>query len=203
MTLILYKIYFVEEPYKNYKLVPVVFRNNHFYVCYMKSKEVAQMLYFSYGSNMNQENMDNFCKKVNRPFIDMRDRYYQKGILKGYKIDFNFNDARLGGGVLNVMPSDEDDYVEGVVFEMSDEEMKTCDMKEAAPREYCRTPLPITLDDGRVLNDVIVYIACKEYLVEFTSPSETYKRDIIEGAKAFGLSKEWIEKLEKLPTQEN
>jgi len=132
----------------------------------------------------------------------MRDHYYQKGILKGYKIDFEVNDARLGG-VLNLMPSDEDNYVEGVVFEMSDKEMKTFDMKEAAAGEFCRTPLPITLDDGRVLNDVIVYtIACKEYLVEATPPSETYKRDIIEAAKAFGLSKEWIEKLKKLPSPE-
>lgn len=35
----------------------------------------------------------------------------------------------------------------------------------------------------------------------FTPPSKAYKQVIVEGAKAFGLSIEWIKMLEALPTQ--
>jgi hypothetical protein len=158
-------------------------------------------LYFSYGSNMNQDNMDRFCDSKQRPRIDLRLRNPRNGILPGYKLDFNYRSRLMGGGAGNLTPS-AGDYVEGVVYEMEADDMITLDMKEGLPSAYKRIMVPINLYDGTQLQGVVAYLACDDRIVPFCPPTEQYKQDLIEGAKANGLTTEWIAMLCALPTQE-
>ena len=157
-------------------------------------------LYFSYGSNMNQDNMDRFCDRIKRPRIDLESRNPRRGKLKDYKLDFNYHSNRMGGGAGNLSPA-LGEIVEGIVYDMSEEDFRTLDEKEGLPTAYRRIMVPITLEDGSTLQEVTTYIACDDRIVPFSPPTEAYKQDLIDGARANGLSTAWITMLESLPTQ--
>ena len=157
-------------------------------------------LYFSYGSNMNQGNMDRFCDRINRPRIDLQSRNPRRGKLKDYKLDFNYHSSRMGGGAGNLSPAP-GETVEGIVYDMSEDDFITLDEKEGLPTAYRRIKVPISLEDGSTLQEVTTYIACDDRIVPFSPPTEAYKQDLIDGARANGLSAAWIAMLESLPTQ--
>ena len=157
--------------------------------------------HFSYGSNMNQESMDNYCTETGRPLIDLRQRSPRKGILKDHKLDFNYYSRLMGGGAGNAVEC-RGEHIEGIVFDLSEEDMVTIDGKEAAPDYFHRKKATITLEDGTELPDVVVYVAVKDKERDFTPPTHAYKRIIIEGAKDYGLSEAWIKKLEAIPSQD-
>ena len=156
--------------------------------------------YFSYGSNMNQANMDRFCDRIGKGRIDLRTRMPRIGIVKGYKLDFNYHSTLMGGGAANMEPS-ERDQVEGVLFEMTGDDMAVLDDKEKAPSYFHRILVTVTLEGGIEARDVVAYVACEERKAPFSPPTKAYKQDIVEGAKAYGLSEAWIRKIEALPTQ--
>jgi len=54
-------------------------------------------LYFSYGSNMNQKNIDRFCDRIQQPRIDLPSKNPRRGVLRGYKLDFNYHSKLMGG----------------------------------------------------------------------------------------------------------
>jgi hypothetical protein len=158
-------------------------------------------LYFSYGSNMNQENMNRFCDLKRRPRIDLQLRNPRKGTLYEYKLDFNYHSTLMGGGAGNLTPS-AGEHVEGVVYDMNEDDMITLDMKEGLPSAYKRIMVSIGLDESKELRNVTAYVACDDRIVPFSPPTQAYKQDLIQGAKANGLSNEWIAILCDLPTQE-
>ena len=88
--------------------------------------------YFSYGSNMCQPNMDRFCQKRNRPGIDISTRNPRPAILKDYRLAFNVWAPSIQAGAGNIEPS-KGDHVEGTVFDLTDEDMVTIDLKEGIP----------------------------------------------------------------------
>jgi hypothetical protein len=106
----------------------------------------------------------------------------------------------MGGGAGNLTPS-AGDHVEGVVYEMDDDDMITLDLKEGLPAAYRRIEVSIRLEDGTWLDDVIAYIACDDRIVAFSPPTQAYKQDLIDGARANALSQKWVAMLESLPTQ--
>lgn len=156
--------------------------------------------YFSYGSNMSQENMDRFCKRIGRPLIDIKTRNPRPAILKGYKLDFDVYAPSIGGGAANIEVSP-GDHVEGTVFDMTDADMVTMDAKESTPDRYIRIIVSLQLRDGTELNNVVTYTAKESIKGPFCPPPRGYKRDVVEGAKAMGLSPAWIKMLESLPEQ--
>ena len=158
-------------------------------------------LYLSYGSNMNQDNMDRFCDRIGRPRIELGSKNPHRGILHGYRLDFNYHSRLMGGGAGNLTPA-ADGRVEGVVYDMSDEDFVTLDEKEGLPFAYRRITVPVTLEDGTVLPQVITYVACDDRVASFSAPTLAYKQDLIDGARANGLSQRWIAMLEALPTRE-
>jgi cation transport regulator ChaC len=157
-------------------------------------------LYLSYGSNMNQDNMNRFCDSINRRHIDLDSRNPRRGSLEGYKLDFNYYSSNMGGGAGNLTLAS-GETVKGVVYDMTEDDFITLDKKEGLPTEYRRIEVPITLENGTVLEGVITYIACDDRTVSFSPPTKEYKKDLIDGARANGLSPAWIAMLEALPTQ--
>jgi hypothetical protein len=159
--------------------------------------------YFSYGSNLHQAHLNRFCEKEGRPTIELRDKTPRRAILKDYKLDFNYYSNLMDGGAANLEPS-AGEQVEGVVFEMTDEDMITLDLRERAPDYFYRIEVGLTLiDGGGTLSHVVAYAACEDKKTPFTPPTREYKSVIIAGAKSFELSPEWIDKLEALPEQDH
>ncbi|MCP4630304.1 MAG: gamma-glutamylcyclotransferase [bacterium] len=168
------------------------------------------MRYFSYGSNMCQENMDKFCNDRKRPCIDISTRNPRPAILKNHRLAFNVWAPSIQGGAGNIEPS-AGDQVEGTVFDLTDDDMITIDMKEGIPNyeigkpdRYRRITVDLTLRDGNVLTDVITYTANDNTKVpDFCPPTKGYKKDVVDGARAMGLSESWVKMLEDLPTQDH
>ena len=159
--------------------------------------------YFSYGSNLHQAHLNRFCHKEERPTIELRAKNPRRAILKDYKLDFNYYSNLMGGGAGNLEPAP-GQQVEGVVFEMTDEDMITLDLRERAPEFFYRIKVDLMMiDGGGTLSDVVAYVACEDKKTPFTPPTQEYKAVIIDGAKDFDLSPEWIDKLVALPEQDH
>ena len=155
--------------------------------------------YFAYGSNLNQNDLDAYCKKHSRSLIDLKSRSPKGCLLRDFKLNFNYYSKGRGGGVANIEHV-KGEHVEGVLFSLSPEDEKTIDRKEGAPDYYHEIPVTITLRDGTIVGKVKTYIVCEEKKQShFVPPTANYKQIIVDGAGAFGLTGEWIERLEKIP----
>jgi gamma-glutamylcyclotransferase len=140
--------------------------------------------YFAYGSNINLRQMKERCPSS---------VFHSKATLKDYKLVFPFeSSARWGGGVSGIKKENGDE-VEGVVYEMTDADIKTLDGWETG---YDREKIKVTTEDGRAL-DVWVYIPKTDFKREY-KPSKKYIETILEGAKQHKMSDKFIKYCEDL-----
>ncbi len=129
------------------------------------------MNYFSYGSNMSS----NRLKKREIRFYSR-----EKGILKGYRFVINkMSYKNKNIGYANIVKS-ENDIVEGILYNINEEDIKKLDIREGFPIHYNKYNLPIFSNNIEL--NAIVYIANKEW----TSDNELYttkeyKNYILEG----------------------
>ncbi|XES77273.1 MAG: gamma-glutamylcyclotransferase family protein [Candidatus Bathyarchaeia archaeon] len=153
--------------------------------------------YFAYGSNLNQEDLDKWCKKRNRPLIDLKLKSPRPCVLRDYTLDFNYYSRSRGGGAANIEPS-QGEYVEGVLFEMTKADMQTIDIKEGAPNSYRKIPVSVILKDNEKVDGVATYTVCDKCKTHFTAPTDEYLKIMLDGARAFGLSSAWIAKVNSI-----
>ena len=76
--------------------------------------------YFAYGSNMSYEQMKERCPDS---------KYVGIARLNGYKLDFTKMSRLRGGGVADIVES-EDDCVYGVLYSITDDDLAKLDIKE-------------------------------------------------------------------------
>lgn len=137
------------------------------------------MKYFAYGSNMSSGRMIergvNFTSK-------------EKGILKGYRFIINKKSAKdMRVGFANVI-EDKNSQVEGILYEITDNEIYKLDKYEGYPKHYHRELIEINGEYATV------YIANEPWISKnelYTT--EEYKNHILEG-KEF-LSEDYYNKL--------
>lgn len=131
-----------------------------------------QLLYFAYGSNMSEKRM------IGRGLTPISK---QVGVLENYKFIINKKSYKNPNiGFANVMLS-EKDKVEGILYEVSENDIKKLDKFEGFPKHYRKELLTITLINGD-LKQAIVYIANSNWVskTELKSTKE-YKNYILEG----------------------
>jgi len=158
------------------------------------------VLYFAYGSNMNQKDLDDHCRKKGKPFIHLASKSPKVYVLRSFKLDFNYYSYSREGGAANIEPA-RGEHVEGVLFDINDVDKRTIDDKEGAPNNYREILVSVILRDGTKIENVTAYTVCENKKREFTPPTRKYRQIIIDGARDFGLSEEWIKKLEKIPSK--
>jgi hypothetical protein len=141
--------------------------------------------YFAYGSNLNQEDLNKWCRQRNRPLIDLKSKSPRTCILRDYRLDFNYYSPSRGGGAANIEPS-LGEHVEGVLFEMTSADMHTVNVKEGAPNFYREIHVSVTLKDSGKVDGVATYTACDNRKTHFTAPTDEYLKIMLDGAKAFG-----------------
>ena len=145
------------------------------------------MLYFAYGSNMDFEQMRKRCPSA----ITIT-----KAFLPNYRLAFTrFADSR-GGGVADIVPSD-GAAVEGVTYDISDEDVANLDCHEGVSEEcYRRLQVRVTLPAGEII-EVFTYKAFEQGIFQ---PSRAYVTHLIVGAHYHGLSPEYTAMLEAIET---
>jgi len=158
-------------------------------------------LYFAYGSNLNQEDLDAWCKLKNCSRIDLETKKPIRAILNGYELAFDYCSSSRNCGVADVKVAP-GKHVEGVLFEMTKGDMDSIKRKEGvAAHVYRPENITVRLPDGQE-KDVKTYVVnVKEE--RCIPPSKRYLEIIISGAKNFGLSPEWIQTLNEIVPSDN
>ena len=156
------------------------------------------MLYFAYGSNLNQEDLREWCERHCRPILELRMR--SVGLLGGRRLDFTAYSRVRHGGVADIV-KDEDSCVYGVVFKVSSSLVAVLNEKEGINGgQYRQSHVAVHLaPSGAVEEDVLTYEVVKKKFNTY-KPSRQYMDVIIKGAEAYGLPPPWIEKLKSIET---
>jgi gamma-glutamylcyclotransferase (GGCT)/AIG2-like uncharacterized protein YtfP len=141
--------------------------------------------YFSFGSNMDHEQM-----KKRTPFAE----YVGVGHIPDYDLVFNRKGSYRPGGVASVVPKNGMNAY-GVVWAISLDELKEMDKIED-PQAYERIQKTVVKEDGTEMV-CHVYVAFPQGDMEADQP---YLELIIKAAESAGLPKTWIERLKKYRT---
>lgn len=145
------------------------------------------MLYFAYGSNMHPRQMRKRCPGCT---------FVAAARLREYRLAFTRPWAPWGGGGVADIQSASGTIVEGVVWEITGAHRDALDEYEEYPRAYTRKDVVVETFDGRTVT-AFAYVARP---AGTHRPSRRYLWQLIEGAKANGLSPEYIAFLEAIPT---
>ncbi len=159
------------------------------------------MKYFAYGSNMNEEDVERWCRKESRELIELRSP--KVAILQDYALAWNYYSATRKGGAANIIASP-GSHVEGILFELSEDHFDLIALKEGSPNYYRPLKVKVKLRDGGTIDRVVTYSVREELLRRtFVPPSRDYLKIVIEGAQTHGLSSDWIEKLRAIQTSDS
>lgn len=159
------------------------------------------MYYFAYGSNMNTNDLHNWCRKRGyRPIQFLSERW---ALLNGHKLVFDHFSTTRKSWTANI-DTCRDEHVEGVLFELSEDDLSIICEKEGPHYKKFEPDVPLMLCDGREIHDYVTYKAdcdCKSKKKEPQAPTSEYMQIAIKGANAFSLlSEEWICKLKSVKT---
>jgi len=142
--------------------------------------KIKRMYYLAYGSNMNCEQMRKRCPE---------NIFIKKAYLKDYKFIYDDYSKNWNGAVGNVVES-KDNIVWGVVFEITEKDLKNLDKHEGYPEVYNRKQIDIYDNEGNVLS-AIVYLREKQ---DEGKPSEAYENMVIQSAREHAIPEKYIEK---------
>ena len=94
--------------------------------------DFANMLawYFAYGRNIN---VSRLCERISTTGTPKYPLLIRKGILPGYRLVFN----KDPGGFANIEPAPEE-YVEGILYLLTQENIAQLDRHEGVPTHYVR-----------------------------------------------------------------
>ena len=146
------------------------------------------MNYFAYGSNMDGDRLRERGVSFSRR---------QRAVLEGYRLVFNKRSSRNPReGYANIV-EDEGCVVEGILYEIADEDIEKLDRYEGYPQHYDRQKVKVRLQSGDV-TEAAVYIARQEMTAEGLKPSREYLSHLLKGCDL--LSKEYCKKLRNTQT---
>ena len=141
---------------------------------------MAEMLYFAYGSNLLRSQMQARCPGA---------RLHSVVRVEGYELCFPMiSFTRSGMGVASIRPN-EDAYVEGVIYEMTEDDFRRLDHYESEGTKYRRETITIPK-----LGEVWTYFPRLDAGHHYP-PSEEYLNAVIQGAIEHQLSAEYIHTL--------
>lgn len=141
------------------------------------------MYYYAYGSNLSSRYIRDYCPSAS--FVMQAD-------LPNFQVEFRHYSENRQGGISSIIEAP-GQLVQGVIYEVPEEELIELDILESVPEGlYRRDTFLILGRDGlwhkadlyRVTNPTGPY-----------SPSKEYLEDMIEGAQEHGLTAEYIAKL--------
>jgi len=147
------------------------------------------MLYFAYGSNMNEDELID---------IDVTILRAEKVLLKDYRIALTRFLNNRCGGVLDIVSS-AGEVVEGVLYEIPNEDKLKIERKEGVKSgayKEISSPLQIESVSGDAIGGVVSYEVCEKEQPPYPPAASTeYKNSVLRGACEHGLSDDYRTKL--------
>ena len=154
-------------------------------------------LYFAYGSNMSNSDLDQWCKSKGYKEIDIESKL--KAILYGYELSFNYYSTGRKGGAANIMEKP-DGQVMGLLYELDNDDFIKISEKEGSPYYYHEIKIQIKLE-GKQVDNVSTFKVIKAREKDtFQTPTKIYMSLIISAAEENNFDKSYIEKLKSIPT---
>ncbi len=140
--------------------------------------------YFAYGSNLNLKDLELWCQRLGRPPALM----VKPGVpayLPDHEVVFDYLSSSRKGGVLDLRPS-VGRIVPGALFEATEEDLRTLDLKEGVPLIYRQVEKRVLIADGREVVARAYEVAPGYRLPAPVAPAGAYVRIVAEGLAAFG-----------------
>lgn len=144
------------------------------------------MKYFAYGSNMSIYRIQQ--RISNSQFVGVYS-------LKGYDLRFHKvgqdTSAKCDAFKTNI----DLDRVEGVVFEIDNDDLARLDKIEGVGNGYEKIAVTVI---GANNKKIIAFMYSATSINESLLPYDWYKKHVLEGAKSAGLSSSYIKKIEQI-----
>lgn len=162
------------------------------------------MWYFAYGSNLNTRAVAEWCRQFSHRTPAMRAG--KAGVLDNYRLCFPIYSEYWGGGTADIV-YDPGKYVAGVVFDLTESDLKVLDHKvgrrlDASGKEvgvYKRIDVKVApLGRGDVLSATTYQGTNSDRF--HIPPTKHYMDLVIQGAYSYGLSMMWIAYLQSFST---
>lgn len=150
--------------------------------------------WFVYGSTLDFDAFRSWCEQ--HGYILPRIETVKPAKLRGWRLAFNVRSNFWGGVVASVVPH-EGGVVEGVAIPLPATSLGFVRHKEGVNSGLFEEKTATCEVDGES-RECLVYAAAPSRVVPESAPAPAFLKTIVKGAKERGLSKEWIESLEKL-----
>ena len=143
------------------------------------------MLYFAYGSNLDDEDWGNFCIKNSLPADCINP--IGPAFLPDHELAFDVFSQTRGGGALNIKAR-LGGYVCGALFEVGDLGWQALDLKEGvSDRVYQRVSKHILQPDGTLVL-ALTYEVTPQSQCHFVEPTPAYFEAVKRGLMRFNFS---------------
>jgi hypothetical protein len=146
------------------------------------------MIYFAYGSNLDEDQMRTRCPGASRGRF---------AVLRGYALAFTGRSRTWGGAVATVVRAP-DHSVRGLLWSLSIEDLALLDGFEGHPRVYQRVERVVIADDG-ARRRVHLYLVPKTRL-SLGAPSTEYLELIRRAYRRHRFDEAALVRATKLPT---
>ena len=140
--------------------------------------------YFAYGSNLDEVQLRQRCPGSNLETA---------GSLRDFQLSFTVHSAGWGAGAADIVHCP-GGRVWGLVFNLTDEDLRSLDRFEGHPEHYRRFVARIDTPDGTL--DSWVYAAQRK--AAFVAPSRRYVEIIREAAVRHGFPDDYVRMLDEV-----
>lgn len=149
---------------------------------------MTTVYYFAYGSNMDY-------LRLGKRGVYPRER--RAAVLRGHRLSFNKRSgADTGEGKANII-AQIGESVEGILSEVTDEELRNLDRCEGVPAHYLRANVVVRLEEGAEV-EAVTYVANPSMVMDGLKPTTEYLSHLLAG-RSF-LSSEYLRCLEGTET---
>lgn len=135
---------------------------------------LEKKLYFAYGSNMDEEQMNFRCPDA---------QVVEAVRLEGYCLAFRSNGG--GQGVATILPN-QDSHVDGVLWEISSTDERNLNLYEGFPRLYGKRTFTVANQLGKEVA-AMAYVMNEPYKEAPVVPSPGYLNGILRGCRQNGI----------------
>lgn len=163
------------------------------------------MWYFAYGSNLNARAVAEWCRHFSLKSPALKNG--KPAVLDNYRLCFPIYSEYWGGGIADIV-YDPGKYVSGVLFELSEADLKVLDQKverklDAAGREvgiYKRIEVKVAPLGKAEPVKALTYQGTEVDRYHIP-PTKHYMDLVVQGAYNYGLSIMWISYLQSFTIQ--
>lgn len=140
-------------------------------------------LYFGYGSNLNRDDLDQWCSAKGGMFPF--DRSVRSGRALDVELCFDYKSISREAGALNLRRR-LGQVVDGQLFEVAEGGWDVLDKKEGAPNYYERVPVHVCCDNSEMVT-AVTYTVVPKRRDGYVKPRSDYLDIVRRGRESFGL----------------